>query len=238
MHHGDIGHLHENKEKRHGKRLGRHIHHDHRSLDFRVLFSDEHKSAPLVSKEWKRVIPILDQGQVGSCTANAMTGMLGTEPFHALVPPHVLLNEGYALGLYIDETKVDGIWGHYPPDDTGSTGLAACKVMKQRGVIKRYEHCIGVEDLKRHIAFKGPVIIGISWRADMDQPQPGGLVRWAGQVEGGHEILVRGIDMQNGLFKLDNSWSAQWGAEGSFYMTFDDMNGALKDGGDAVTIVL
>ena len=39
--------------------------------------------------------------------------------------------EGFAVKLYEDATVVDGYPGEYPPDDTGSSGLAICKVSQR-----------------------------------------------------------------------------------------------------------
>ncbi len=39
-------------------------------------------SKPLDGQHWERVVPILDQGELGSCTSNAGTGALGTQPFY------------------------------------------------------------------------------------------------------------------------------------------------------------
>jgi hypothetical protein len=41
-------------------------------------------------------------------------------------------------------------------------------------------------------------------------------VRVAGNILGGHEILIRGL--RAGHLVCDNSWSAGWGAKGSFLL--------------------
>jgi hypothetical protein len=38
------------------------------------------------TKVWTRRIPVLDQGDLGSCTGNAATGVLGSEPFYGTLP--------------------------------------------------------------------------------------------------------------------------------------------------------
>src|SRR5206468_3322308 len=98
-------------------------------------------SRGLKDQSWERVIAVLDQGQLGSCTANAGTGALGTQPFYDAVGRETLPStdaaelEKYAVQLYEDATVVDGYPGSYPPDDTGSSGLAICKVLKTRSII-------------------------------------------------------------------------------------------------------
>ena len=62
----------------HDPRLGRHIVHDSRSP--RVRQAVETTALPTRSIEHKRNGPIFDQGEIGSCTANAARGLLLTGP--------------------------------------------------------------------------------------------------------------------------------------------------------------
>src|SRR6185437_16448546 len=93
-----------------GKRLGRHIH-----LEARMLarpYAGPRKA--ITSVQHVRHIPILDQGDVGSCTGNAATGALGTSPvFDALPGKHIALDENEALRLYSAAEVIDGD-GPYP----------------------------------------------------------------------------------------------------------------------------
>ena len=104
-----------------GMRLGRNLWLDARSLAH-MIENDVHAMAgPLADKQWERVLAILDQGQVGSCTGNAGTGTLGTQPFYDTVG-HVLLpdpkdeqaGEKFAVQLYTDATIIDAYPGEYP----------------------------------------------------------------------------------------------------------------------------
>ena len=116
-----------------GMRLGRNMWLDGRSL------------AHMVENDVQEMgQSVLDQGQLGSCTGNAGTGALGTQPFYDAVGSTVMPDpndeaaaEQFAVQLYSDATVVDGYPGDYPPDDTGSSGLAICKVLKSRGTITR-----------------------------------------------------------------------------------------------------
>jgi hypothetical protein len=100
-----------------------------------------------------RQIPVLDQGDVGSCTANALLGCLGTEPFASQLAERTYgkvdlpaFDEALALAVYHEETILDEreIPGVYPPDDTGSAGLYAMKVAKRRGWVSSYRHGFSV----------------------------------------------------------------------------------------------
>jgi hypothetical protein len=60
-------------------RLKRHVRHDDRSRDYPFDTS----GLTIVSAKHTRRIPVLDQGQLGSCTGNAGIGCLGTDPYYA-----------------------------------------------------------------------------------------------------------------------------------------------------------
>ncbi|MGH3784259.1 MAG: hypothetical protein ACRDRO_27470 [Pseudonocardiaceae bacterium] len=51
----------------------------------------------------------------------------------------VATGEKFAVMLYSDATRVDPYPGSYPPSDTGSSGLAICKILASRGTIRGYQ---------------------------------------------------------------------------------------------------
>jgi hypothetical protein len=111
--------------ERDGMRLGRHLWLDGRSLAYMIENSAADMTHELASQHWSRELAILDQGKLGSCTGNAGTGALGTQPFYDAVGRSVLpatddaaRAEQFAVTLYEDATVVDGYPGTYPPDDT------------------------------------------------------------------------------------------------------------------------
>src|ERR1700761_2022291 len=84
-----------------GKPLGRHIKHDPRSLDYPAEQADELKSA----WHYTKGLP-LDQGDIGSCTGNALAGCLNTQPNHQKTSK--LYTEHDAVQLYEWETADEG----------------------------------------------------------------------------------------------------------------------------------
>lgn len=89
-----------------GMRLGRHIHHDERSRNYPAEQADAIMSVTHTAYG----LP-LNQGQVGSCTAEALLGALNSIPnFTATVP----YTQDDAYSLYAAEVALEG--GTYPPE--------------------------------------------------------------------------------------------------------------------------
>jgi hypothetical protein len=232
-----------------GRRLGRHIEHDPRSLAYAhgVL----PKSA-IKSVSWTRRIPILDQGQLGSCTGNAATGALGTDSAgrtattsvtisaagaaasHGLFKAGVhVLDEAFAVALYSLATILDGVSGQYPPTDTGSTGIGVAKALKALGLATGYTHAFSIDALNSALQ-AGPVLIGINWYQSMFDPKADGqiVVDTGSGLAGGHELEVDAYDATTGEYKVPNSWAESWGVDGAGYLTTTGLTTLLGLQGD------
>ena len=218
-------------------RLGRHIEHDERSLEFAV----EHlvdEILPPKTVSWQRFSPILDQGNLGSCTGNALAGWLGCSPDVTTAAAAARFDEAFAVSLYSHATALDNVPGTYPPDDTGSTGLAVCKAAKNLGLISAYHHAVTVNGLL-HALQQGPVIVGVPWLTGFDRPDEHGVVLPTGEVRGGHEFLIRGYIHGNtedeSMLLADNSWGISWGVGGSFQFSVTTWRALVEQKAD-VTI--
>jgi hypothetical protein len=214
--------------------LGRHYAHDSRS----AYYEYRGPQATPISMLWAREIPILDQGDVGSCTGNAEVGLLGSTPFYApLAAAGKVLNENTALALYSAAEVIDGD-GPYPPNDNGSTGTSVMKAAKANKLISGYQHATSVTAMVAALQ-TGPVIVGVSWYESFDTPAADGTVAIAkgAQVRGGHEFVIRGVDTAGRLFRADNSWSSSWGDKGSFQFSWDTMATLLGQEGDCTVAV-
>ncbi|SBW18567.1 hypothetical protein FDG2_0722 [Candidatus Protofrankia californiensis] len=215
-------------------RLGRHVHHDPQSLAYAAPALPY---AALKSIRWTRRIDVLDQGDLGSCTGNAAVGWLGTDNVHrqglASAPSGHLLDETYAVDVYAYATDVDNVPGEYPPEDTGSTGLAVAKVLKHRGFIQRYRHAFGLRSTLSALQ-SGPVLLGTVWLEEMFQPTTDGELTPDGAQAGGHEIVLDEIDVERRRVWLTNSWSAEWGVDGRAWLSWDHLGYLLGQQGDVV----
>jgi hypothetical protein len=212
-----------------GRRLGRHVKHDPRSRQFQAA-----RAPQIVSVTHQATGLPLDQGHIGSCTANALCGALDSAPNSN---GGAAFTETDAITLYELETKLEG--KPYPPNDPGGSGLMVCKAAVQLGMITSYNHAFGIQHALEALVER-PVITGINWYSSFDKPDPQtGLVKItaAATVRGGHEIVADGIDADNQLVWFWNSWGTQFGVGGRFCMTFDTWDRLLQEQGDVTVPV-
>jgi hypothetical protein len=230
-------------------RLGRHIEHDIRSAAFAVeheldefqsIFarSDARPSIPR-KLEWPRLVPIFDQGDLGSCTGNATTGWAGSarRGYSDLswLPKGLVPDEDLAVRVYELATTLDDVPGQYPPDDTGSSGLAVAKAAQRLDFVKSYKHAFTQTGML--VALQaGPIIVGVNWYEGFDHPASDGSVLPTGQVRGGHEFLIRGYDLDAGWYVADNSWGEGYALGGSFRVPFSTWTKLASEGGDVVSL--
>ena len=209
-----------------GKRLGRHVERDERSRAFSVA---SHATGVLKTTQHRRHCSPFNQGDLGSCTGNAMVGALMTGP---LFKATRILGEQDAVDLYSAATRLDRIPGHYPHDDTGSSGLAVAKAAQQRGYISSYRHAFGISQALTALS-RGPVIVGVNWYEGFDMPVgTSAELQILGTIRGGHEMVIDGIDVESGYVHLTNSWGSQWGNQGTCVMSFATLRRLLVEGGD------
>jgi hypothetical protein len=207
-----------------GKRLGRHVEHDPRSRNHPAEQAGKIESVTHHSNG----LP-LNQGTLGSCTANALCGAVNSSPGPI---PKTPLTEADAVKLYDLETSLEG--KPHPPNDPGGSGLMVCKAAVQKGQISSYTHAFGIQQALKALVLR-PVITGINWMTSFDTPDPkSGLVAIApgATCRGGHEIMADAIDADKELIWFWNSWGKDFGLGGRFCMSFATWEQLLKDQGD------
>jgi hypothetical protein len=213
--------------------LGRNQVHDSRNL----AYPHRRSGAALRSVLHDRHIPILDQGDVGSCTGDGEVGVLGCDPNFAAVPKGIILNQDLAYQVYSGAEQIDGN-GPYPPNDYGSSGPSAAKAAMKMGLISGYTHCLSLADVLDALQSQA-VSIGINWYDSFDSPPSSGLLTISpgAQVRGGHEPMLRGIDVDKQEVFGDNSWGSSWGVQGSFSMGWPTLDRLLHEDGDGTVSV-
>jgi hypothetical protein len=209
--------------------LGRHIEHDERSKNYTIK-----QLAPAPKNvEYQRHCAPFDQGTLGSCTGNAMAGVLMTSPFWK---PGRLLVESDAVRLYSEATLLDNIQGNYPPDDTGSTGLAVAKAAQREGWIPGYEHAFGLDQLLHGLSQR-PGLLGLNWYTSFDTPLNTGECPLTpnASVRGGHEVEMFKLDVKKKQVWCYQSWGPAWGGlrNGTFWLSFATLTRLLAEQGDA-----
>ena len=212
------------------KRLGRHVLHDPRSREFAAP-----RAPQIVSVTHNATGLPLNQGNIGSCTANALCGALDSAPDER---SGTVYTESQAVQLYELETKMEG--KPYPPNDPGGTGLMVCKAAQQLGWITSYQHAFGIQHALEALVLR-PVITGVSWYTSFDTPDPRtGLVEIApgATVRGGHEFVADGIDATNQLVWFWNSWGTAFALGGRFCMSYTTWEQLLANQGDVTVPVV
>jgi hypothetical protein len=124
------------------------------------------------------------------------------------------------LGVYKLAQKLDEIPGE---DYEGSSVLGGAKAAVQKKWIKEYRWGFSEPEMALAVGNHGPAVIGIDWLSDMMEPDSKGLIHATGYAEGGHAILVNGINLKKGLYHLHNSWGISWGINGGCFLSRDDM---------------
>ena len=223
-------------------RLGRHVNHDPRSLQYKVAGPAARVTPKSV--KWTRHVPAFNQGNLGTCVANTGFGILATDPYWDTLTPELkrALNNAdriqpdLIIPLYRELTANDPFPGQYEPDDTGSDGLTLGKMLKNRGLISGYQHATSVAEC--HIAIQaGPFAIGVPWYQNLYNPDSSGVITIGGAMVGGHEIEVEEYDLSRDLWWITNSWSPSWGKNGRAAFTSATFQRLLSQQGDATSFV-
>jgi len=208
-------------------RLKRHVVHDPRSKGFVVPESNINRAT------WRdRKIRVYDprpnpNQTVGNCTAVAKAIQ-----FNAVGNRRrgVILGMPYAMSLYSLETQIDPFPGSYPPDDTGSNGLASCKAAQQKGDGGAYYWITSGADGVVQAVMDGDVVsVGTEWDNDMFTPDSEGRVHPGGGVAGGHQWTCRGY-WKDRDWILGRCW---WGEFRDFWIARADLDNLLRNDGDA-----
>ena len=204
--------------------------------------------------------PIMDQGDLGSCTANAITGALRWHIITMGGKPDKPLSR---LQLYYDERVIESTVA----EDAGAEIRTGIKCVKRNGVAYeelwdyipkafkqkppdllykstqlfgslQYERLsVSAVALKVALAAGFPVVIGISLfdSFESEEVEKTGIVPMPdieneGMV-GGHAMCAVGYGQKPGCFTVANSWSENWGDGGYCYVP-EKYLGSPKFGSD------
>lgn len=192
--------------------------------------------------------PVYDQGQLGSCTANASGAAFHFDELKQSVEPVFVPSR---LFIYYGEREIKGTVG----EDAGASIRDGVKVLASQGVPPEsmwpYDEsqfatkpgaAVYAEALKHQaltfqavdqtadqvrgcLASGFPVIIGFTVYPSFmtQQVAASGIMPMPGMLErpeGGHAVLVIGYDDVTQRFLVRNSWGDGWGLQGYFWMPY------------------
>ena len=211
-------------------------HHDPRSRNFpmRALMGE--------AIEKQRVLwhggPVLDQSREGACVGFGWTGELLARP-RTQVGVSTILANAHAVRTYKAAQKLDE-WGG--ENYSGTSVLAGAKAVERSGMMKGYRWCFGIDDVRDTLITNGPVVIGINWYESMYYTDENGFVGVAGELVGGHCLLLTGYDpaypdpedhrVTHEMYRWRNSWGKSYGTGGNAWISAADLKRLLSEDGE------
>jgi hypothetical protein len=211
-------------------RLGRQVVHDPRSRSFPFRAAEAPRKDITLRVYNPRPLPAQ---VIGCCTGVDACVKANTAGNRV---KGVVLDMDNAVRIYSRATQLDPWTGSYPPTDTGSSGLAACKASAERGLILRYEWIFnGVDGIHAALATGKPVGVGTYWYNSMFKTDAAtGLVEVSGAKAGGHQYTIIGYRKRFDAF-LGLCWWGAWGYQntGRFLIRRTALADLLADDGDA-----
>lgn len=210
--------------------------------------------------------PVYDQGNLGSCTANAIAGIL---EFSEIKQQHARHSSTPSrLFIYYNEREMEGSI----PWDAGAYIRDGIKSVAKQGAPKEklwpykisrfarrpnkdaYYHArarqaleyqrldgTSITDIRTCLAQGFPFVFGFTVYESFDEIGSSGsmLMPVRGeQILGGHAVVAVGYDDPRDVVIVRNSWGDGWGASGYFYMPYAYItNGDLCDDFWKITLV-
>ena len=199
--------------------------------------------------------PIVDQGALGSCTANAIVSGLRE---YLLLQGKLTWVALSRLFLYYEERLLEGT----VQEDSGAMIRDGMKVLRTIGVcpeaedqyditkftdpptpqnildagqykISQYHRVKDLTMLKVALTESQPVVIGIKVYSSFESAEVAhtGIVSMPNEENeellGGHAVLVVGYDDARQWAIVRNSWGEKWGDKGYFYLPYQYWNDGL-----------
>jgi C1A family cysteine protease len=186
--------------------------------------------------------PVYDQGNLGSCTANALCGafayaargFLGSRLFLYYNTRVIAKNVSYDAGAYVHDginaLKTYGLcaevaWPYNIRQFTVKPPSMCYKAALFNRVLNAYNVPTTLGAMKACLAGGVPFVLGFIVFSSFQSVAVArtGLVpmpRRGESVVGGHAVLVCGYNDSNQRFLVRNSWGSGWGDRGYFYMPY------------------
>lgn len=211
-------------------RLGRQVVHDPRSRRFAFTATATPRRDITLRVYNPRPNP---NQEIGCCTGVDAAVKCNTRGNRI---PGKILGMNDAVAVYSRATQLDPWQGSYPPTDTGSSGLAACKASMEKGLITGYEWILtGTDGVYAALTEGRSVGVGTWWKSRMFEVDPqSGLIDASGSLAGGHQYTIVGYRKRYDAF-IGLCWWGTFGMDkqGRFLIRRSDLAELLADDGDA-----
>lgn len=219
---------------------------DHRDLKYAAA-AETLKKLPSAVDLRASCPPVYDQGQLGSCTANAIAGAIQFELIRQKAPSWVPSR----LFIYYNERAIENT----VDSDSGAQTRDGIKSVSKQGVCpetmwpyvtnefskKPFANCYAtalqnkavsyqrvsqqLQQMKGCLAEGFPFVAGFTAYASFESQQVAqtGVVSMPAKGEdvvGGHAVLVVGYDDSKAVWIVRNSWGPGWGTNGYFTMPY------------------
>lgn len=192
--------------------------------------------------------PVYNQGDLGSCTANAIGGdleaamMRQNKPHYTPSRLFIYYNERVIENSVREDSGAqlrDGIkavvrWGFCPETDwpynisqfTKKPPRLAYKNASANKVQQYARVAQNIDDMRSCLAGGDPFFFGFSVYSSFESQDVANtgmmpMPRRMEQMLGGHAVLAVGYDDARRLLIVRNSWGSDWGDKGYFYMPYD-----------------
>jgi C1A family cysteine protease len=225
-----------------------------------MLYAARLKAAPPAEYDLRQAMPpVYDQGQLGSCTGNAIAAAMEYERdrqgLSDLVPSR--------LFIYYNERALEGT----ASSDSSAVIKDGIKVVNSDGVcpetlwpydiamftvkppqrcyvaalidrLVQYEAIQTLGDLKDAISSNLAVVFGFTVYASFESlavaqtgvmPMP----KRGEKLVGGHAVVAVGYSDPKGYVIVRNSWGPSWGDAGYFYMPYEYLTGSTTSSDDS-----
>lgn len=171
-----------------------------------------------------------DQGPTPRCVGFAWGHYLEDGPItHAPLAP----GSGWIFNpddIYREAQLLD-VW---PGENYDGTSVrAGAKALQRRGLVGSYYWAWSLDAVLDALAFAGPVVVGTRWYQTMFSPDEHAMIRIGGGIAGGHAYVLDGYNLGREVVRIKNSWGRSWGNKGFAYISFDDLERLLNEGGEA-----
>lgn len=179
----------------------------------------------LFGREWKCTVR-LDQGREGACVgfgaahAAACVGVQG-------------ITDAVARFVYSVSQARDKFPGF---DYDGSDLYGGMEAGRCVGWWPEYRECFTEAEIAEAIAEIGPVVATMRWTSGMSETDAEGRIHPTGETIGVHCVCLNGLADRDYLGI--NSWGRDWGINGGFVISRDDLRMLMLSGGQAAVPIV